>query len=94
MTALGFYSCRTPAEPGSALAKARMAAHAAFDPIWRSGRMSRSEAYRWLAYNIGVPVEYCHMQMLTEEMCAKVVAVCDPIRKEIEAEEWRAFVRG
>lgn len=27
---------------------ARIEAHVAFDPIWREGHMSRTEAYRWI----------------------------------------------
>lgn len=84
---------RKSAEPGSPLAKARMAAHAAFDPLWRSGRQSRSAAYKWLARQIGIPPEYCHMQMLTEASCWRVVEVCKSIAAEIEAAEWQALAR-
>lgn len=45
---------------------ARRAAHAAFDPIWRSGRLSRSAAYQRLAGALGVDVRDCHMKLMDE----------------------------
>lgn len=35
--------------------RARRSAHEAFDPIWMSGTMTRSEAYRWLAKQMRLP---------------------------------------
>lgn len=64
-----------PAEPGSELARARVAAHAAFDPLWLSGRMSRSDAYAELARRLGLPKEKTHMLLFDVEMCRRVVAV-------------------
>lgn len=65
------------AEPGSSLAKARMAAHAAFDPLWKSGEMSRSGAYRWLANQLRIRPDDCHIVYFDEDMCQKVVNVCN-----------------
>lgn len=62
--------------PGSALAKARVKAHRAFDPIWQSGAMSRSDAYRWLAAQLGIPFNDCHMVKMDEATCGRVVEVC------------------
>jgi hypothetical protein len=55
---------------------ARAAAHAAFDPVWKSGRMSRSQAYKWLAAQMDLPPEDCHMEKFTVEQCRKVVEIC------------------
>lgn len=52
---LGFH--RAKAEPGSPLAAARMAAHSSFDTIWKSGWMSRSRAYQWLADELEISNE-------------------------------------
>lgn len=65
----------TPAEPGSDLAKARIAAHAAFDPLWQSGRMTRSRAYSKLAWRLGIPKHQAHMQMFDKAMCERVIAL-------------------
>lgn len=64
------------ADPGSSLAKARQAAHRAFDPIWEFDLMSRSDAYSWLAKQMGIPKNQCHMLYFNEEKCAKVVEIC------------------
>ena len=62
-----------PAPPGSPLARARSAAHAAFDPLWQSGRMTRSRAYSELARRLGIPKHQAHMQMMDIAMCERVV---------------------
>jgi hypothetical protein len=64
------------APPGSALARARTAAHAAFDPLWQSGHFSRGVAYEWLASQLGVPVGSCHMVLFNEAQCRRVVDLC------------------
>lgn len=64
------------AAPGSELARARIAAHAAFDPLWQSGKFSRGEAYEWLASELGIPVTACHMVLFDVAMCAKVAVIC------------------
>jgi hypothetical protein len=64
------------AEPGSALARARIGAHAAFDPLWKSGTMSRRATYDWLAIQLHLPVSACHMVLFDVSMCQRVVAVC------------------
>lgn len=64
------------AEPGSKLAQARMSAHKAFDPKWQSQKMSRSNAYQWLARELGIPKHGCHMLLFNEEQCARVVQIC------------------
>jgi hypothetical protein len=58
------------------LAQARVRAHAAFDPKWQSGLMTRSEAYTWLALQLGVPRAECHMLRFDIETCNKVIALC------------------
>jgi len=55
---------------------ARRAAHAAFDPLWQGRRapMSRSEAYRWLAYVLGCNQEQAHIGHLDADMARRVAA--------------------
>lgn len=60
-----------------ALRQAKTAAHRAFDPIWKKGEMTRSEAYEWLAAEMGiVKVKNCHIGMFDDEQCAQVIAIC------------------
>lgn len=58
------------------LRKAKMAAHAAFDPIWKSGQMKRKQAYRWLAEQLGIAVNDCHIGEFEADMCKRVVEAC------------------
>lgn len=64
------------AEPGSALARARQAAHRAFDPKWQAGRMSRSQAYNWLSQKLGIRKHECHMIQFDIPTCERVIAIC------------------
>jgi hypothetical protein len=56
--------------------QARMAAHDAFDPLWRSRRMGRRDAYTWLSKAMGLPPEQTHIGMMTREQAREVVAHC------------------
>ena len=59
------------------LRKSKIKAHSAFDPIWRCGEKSRSEAYKWLAESLGVSRQNCHIGMFDVDMCNRVVEVCN-----------------
>jgi zinc-finger-containing domain len=56
---------------------ARQAAHQAFDVLWQESYMSRNEAYAWLVNQLGIPREWCHIGMLGEVSCARVVILCE-----------------
>lgn len=51
-------------------------AHAAFDPIWKSRKMSRHAAYAWLSQQMGLPVEQTHIGMFNINQCRKVIEIC------------------
>lgn len=57
------------------LRNAKMTAHDAFDPIWKEKILSRSAAYGWLAEQMEIPVEQCHIGMFDVGQCRKVVQV-------------------
>lgn len=65
------------APPGSDLARARIAAHNTFDPLWQSGHFTRGVAYEWLAGELGIPVIACHMVLFDAAQCERVVAICE-----------------
>lgn len=71
---------RHGAPPGSPLARARARAHQQFDPLWKNGWMKRTQAYRWLARMMGIPVERCHIVMFSEGDCEEVIRIC---RREV-----------
>lgn len=58
------------------LRRLKQAAHAAFDPLWREGDMKREQAYKWLAGELKIERKDCHIGMMDEETCKKVVEVC------------------
>lgn len=67
--------------------EARKRAKAAFNPIWQSGAMTRTDAYVWLAQQLGIENhEECHIGWFDIAMCDRVVVV-------IYEELWRALAR-
>ena len=59
------------------LRKARKDAKAAFNPIWQSGEMTRSEAYGWLAGALRIEnAEECHIGWFDLVMCRQVTRQC------------------
>jgi len=74
------------------LREAKRRAHAVFDPLWArklerdgcSKAEARGAGYRWLAQQLGIPREECHIGRFDVEQCARVVEVCEPyiVRQE------------
>lgn len=59
------------------LRKWKIAAHNAFDPLWKSGQLSRKAAYKLLATRMGLPIERTHIGMFDVEQCKRVASICD-----------------
>ena len=60
---------------------ARAAVHAAFDPLWKSGRWARRDAYGWLANALGIPYRRCHIGLFDLGSCLRAVEVIDALVK-------------
>lgn len=62
------------------LRQAKMEAHAAFDQLWKrttpAGTFDRKGAYKWLAEQLGISRDDCHIGTFDVEQCRKVVEVC------------------
>lgn len=58
------------------LRRARCQTHEAFDGLWKTGKMSRSAAYTWLAHSIGLAPQQCHIGMFNYERCQQVIELC------------------
>jgi hypothetical protein len=54
---------------------ARIKAHEAFDQIWKSGAMHRSDAYARLAEAMGMTKDECHIALMTAEQARQVRAL-------------------
>lgn len=59
------------------LRMAKSEAHAAFDPLWRDGGMTRSAAYKWLAHKMGLPAGECHIGEFDVAQCKEVKRLAD-----------------
>ena len=62
------------------LREARKAAKRLFNPLWRDGAMTRTEAYTWLAGELGIPVADCHIGWFEQDQCNAAIAAIQ--RKE------------
>lgn len=62
------------------LRKAKIDAHAAFDSLWKSERMTRKQAYARLANILGIKVKKCHIGMFDVDLCRKVIQVVSEIK--------------
>lgn len=68
------------------LRAAKMAAHAAFDPLWQrkieregcSKNAARKAGYQWLSKQLGIPPEKTHIGYMNLDECKKVAEVCAP----------------
>ena len=58
------------------LRTAKRRAHWAFDSLWQKGSMSRGQAYKWLAEELGLDVEECHIGEFNLARCHQVIQVC------------------
>jgi hypothetical protein len=68
------------------LRRAKMQAHAAFDPLWRQPPNSakagaRKRAYAWLAAAMGLTARQTHIGAFDEAQCARVVELCETARE-------------
>ena len=71
----GLWSWDSKPLVNAATHEARIAAHAAFDPLWQSGRMKRREAYRWLAEAMEMSPKDCHISLMDEATARRVPEV-------------------
>lgn len=51
---------------------ARRAAHESFDQLWKSEKMTRTEAYRWLSGVLGLSKKLCHIKQFDIKTCLLV----------------------
>ncbi|WP_154825797.1 zinc-finger-containing protein [Enterobacter hormaechei] len=56
---------------------ARKSCKLPFERIWKSGAMTRTEAYQWLADKMDIPVHECHFGWFTVEQCHTAMHHCN-----------------
>jgi hypothetical protein len=62
--------------------RARQEAHRYFDPLWRNGSLSRSEAYKKLAAEMGLSPRDCHISRMDKEQALGVKHAVGRIREK------------
>ena len=55
----------------------RMEAHRVFDALWKSGHMTRTGAYRWLAGELHLRPDRAHIGGFEMDQCQKVIELCE-----------------
>ncbi len=60
-------------------------AHSNFDPLWKTGRMNRHEAYAWLADQMKIDFKDCHIGMFNVAQCKDVVRIITAKAEEGES---------
>lgn len=71
------------------LRDAKQRAHAAFDPLWQAKirrdrvpkKVARGAGYKWLAGQLGIDREHCHIGMFDVPTCRRVVDICASVRR-------------
>jgi hypothetical protein len=61
---------------------ARRNAHEAFDPIWKQGKLSRSEAYKRLARVLQMTRKECHIKKMDADTARRVPSVARQIARQ------------
>lgn len=55
----------------------RIQAHKAFDWMWKSGLMTKWQAYKWMQGKLDLSDEQAHIAMFSEYMCDRLIAECN-----------------
>lgn len=53
--------------------RARHLCKAVFNPMWQSGRVTRRQAYEWLAAALGLSVAECHIGWFDAAQCRRAI---------------------
>ena len=55
----------------------RIQAHKAFDWIWKTGLMTKHQAYIWLQSKLGLNDRQAHIANFSNYMCDRLIAICN-----------------
>lgn len=54
----------------------RQKAHSVFDAAWQKTKLTRNEAYEWLARKMNLTRNECHIGMFDKYQCSSVIDLC------------------
>lgn len=67
------------------LRQLRIKAHGVFDPLWKlkaqrgmSIKEARFTGYMWLSKTLNIEFDRCHIAMMNEDDCKRVIELCQP----------------
>ena len=63
----------------SELRNKRIRAHRAFDEIWKSGIMSRGQAYQWMQHKFGLSKDQAHIGYFSDYLCLQLIEACNEV---------------
>lgn len=76
--------------------RARMEAHQQFDKLWQDPsvplgvvKFRRTRAYAWLAAQLKLTADECHIGQFDKAMCERVIALCTPATLD-DVRQWYA----
>jgi hypothetical protein len=49
--------------------------------MWRSGLMTKAQAYRWMQAKLGIPASQAHIAKFSHYMCDQLISVCREARQ-------------
>ena len=54
----------------------RRDAHVALEKLWLEGHMTKSDAYRWMRTQMGIPETDAHIGKFSEYRCEQLIRLC------------------
>ena len=57
--------------------EARIKAHASFDTLWKSRKMTRTQAYQWMRDAMSLEKDGAHIGLFTKEQCVRLIALVE-----------------
>lgn len=64
------------------LREARKSCKKPFDALWRGGSMTRTQAYQWLASQMGISAAECHFGLFSVVQCHQARDLCERRQRE------------
>lgn len=59
----------------------RIQTHRAFDWLWTSGLMTKSQAYKWMQAKLGISSSQAHIAKFSYYLCDQLIAACNQARE-------------
>lgn len=63
----------------------RIEAHKAFDWMWKSGLMTKAQAYKWMQAKLGISSSQAHIAKFSYYMCDQLISICSEAKRNNRA---------